>query len=407
MSEISSALSRILRSARVYVGVATNALSSLGNFALSIALAGTLAINELGEFAVAFALYAFFTGLIRAGVCEPLLATTLTIRDLKTAAGRVSMLSAFSALALVIAGVVGDMPYLLVTAASIHGLSLYDFSKTMNISAFDRRIALAQEFIWFLFALTAGVLIHFGIVSGLVGYTIWAVSGALTGYLSSWMQKYIVKPTWQLSESETRNSAAFGGDFLIGSGASQVAFNLIGVVAGLSAVGSLRAGGTLLGPVSIIVSSARSLAIPYLSRGIMRGSTDALSRSFASTLIMGITTIPFLGLIAFLPDALGKSLLGENWSYAEPVLPFLALEMAFIALTTIPFAGFRALLAGRATIIIRSALAVFRVVLVVSAAIAGGAMASAVAMAAASGIGMLVWWLGYFLQLRNKTKETV
>lgn len=404
MSEIRVVLIGILRSVRVYVGVITNALSSLGNFAVSIALANRLEIGELGQFAIAFALYAFFTGLIRAGVCEPLLAATPDGDRLKSSTSRVSLLALVCAVGMAIGGGIGAFPYLLVTAVAIHGLSLYDYSKIMNIAAFNRRIPLIQELVWFLFAVMASLLIYAEWVSGLVGYAVWAFSGALIGYLIAAVQSFSVLPAWRLSKTDTKHSVAFGGDFLIGSGSSQIAFNLVGAVAGLAAVGSLRAGSTLLGPVSIIVGSARSLAIPFLSRGLRAGKSNVLARSWASSLIMLVTTAPFLAVIAFLPDIAGQFLLGENWSFAKPVLPYLALEMLFISLTTIPFAGFRAMLAGRMTVIIRSALAVFRIFIVVYAAMIGGAMAAAVALAIASGIGMVVWWIGYFYQLKDEEK---
>ena len=399
------ALSGIVRSGRVYMGVTTNALSSLGNFAVSIALARVLGISELGEFAIAFAVYTFCTGLIRASVCEPSLASGRSRAVLLAGSRRASLTALASAMLIALAGVAASLPYLIVLGLAVHGLSMYDYSKTMNLAMFDRRVPLFQEATWFAASVAAGGLLLMGWVTGLQGFAIWALSGAAIGYASVVWQALDLRPRWNLARADTVNAIAFGGDYVIGSGASQVAFNLIGVVAGLPAVGSLRAGGTLLGPVSIVLSSARTLTIPYLTRGIAQGRQTAAARTLASTVIIAVGSLPLLALIAFLPSAAGDLLLGDNWSHAQAVLPFLAMEMAFNALVTVPFAGFRALLAGRSTVIIRSALAVMRVSAVVVAAMLGGAAAAAVALGVAAGVGALVWWVAYLTQLRSAVQR--
>ncbi len=398
-------LSGIVRSGRVYVGVTTNALSSIGNFAVSVALARTLGIAELGEFAIAFAVYAFCAGLIRAAVCEPSLAMRPTRATLYSGSSRASLTALVSAVFATLIGIGLSLPYLAVLGLTIHGLSIYDYSKTMNLAVFDRRIPLIQEVVWFGASVAVGGLVLLGWITGLQGFAVWAGAGALVGYVAALRQRLDLRPRWNLAKAETHNALAFGGDYVIGSGASQIAFNLVGVVAGLAAVGSLRAGGTPLGPVSIVIGSARTLAIPYLTRGLSQGRVAANSRTLASTAIIMAGSVPILAFLAFLPPVLGEMLLGDNWLHAQPVLPFLALESAFISLATVPFAGFRALLAGKSTVIIRSVLAVIRVVSVVLAAMAGGALAAAVALSLASGLGALVWWAGYLVQLRKAVGE--
>lgn len=392
----------IMRSARAYTGIITNAISSVGNFVLSIALARAIGISELGEFGIAFALYVFFAGLSRALVCEPLLAARPEGTDFSAGSSRVSLIGTLAGIIVTIVGFAFSLPYITVVGIALHGLLIFDYSKSMNLAIFNKNLALTQEALWTVVSVIVGGLIHLGSITGLQGFLLWALSGATIGYASLLYQSLAVKPKWNQKQTETRNSLAFGGDYIIGSGSSQVSFNLVGLVAGLSAVGSLRAGGTLLGPVSIVVGSARTLAIPYLSRGLVYGRRATAARALASTAIIGVFSLPVLAFVAYLPTELGQMLLGDNWLHAEPVLPYLALEMASIALATVPFAGFRALQAGKITVIIRGILAVFRVTTVVVAAISGGLIAAAIAMALTSCVGTLVWWLGYILQLNRK-----
>lgn len=401
---VAAALSGIVRSRRVYLGVITNALSSLGNFAVSLALVRVLGLSELGEFAIAFAVYAFCTGLVRAAVCEPLLAMSPGSTALISGANRASLAGLASTVLLIVIGIALSTPYLAVLGLAVHGLVIFDYSKTMNLAMFNRRVPLLQETAWFLASIVAGGLMLGGWIGGVQGFAVWAGAGAVIGYVSGLFQSLDMRPRWNLPATETGNAVAFGGDYVVGSGSSQVAFNLVGVAAGLQAVGTLRAGATLLGPVSIVIGSARTLAIPYLTRGIAQGGRAVWSRSLASTAIIAVVSLPLLAFIAFLPPVLGGLLLGENWVHAEPVLPFLALEMAFITLTTVPFAGFRALLAGRVTVTVRSFLAIVRVTVVVLAAATGGVLFAAVALAAASALGTLVWWVGYLVQIRRAVR---
>lgn len=396
-----STLRRIAGSGRVYVGLATNALSSLGNFAVSIALARTLPLGELGEFAVAFALYAFFTGFVRSAVSEPLLAVDATRGELRLFARRASLLALVAGSGAFVAGLMLSMPYIATVGVFLHGLVIFDYAKTMNLAAFTRSTALYQEAAWFVGGLVAGILVLADVVSGLVGFMIWAASGALIGYVSALIQRLQLHPTWNRGRVTTGKAAAFGGDFVIGSGSSQISFNLVGATAGLAVLGAVRAGGTLLGPIGLVVGSARTLAIPFLTRRIQNGHAAARSGAFAATSVIALVATPLLAIIAFLPDPVGTLVLGDNWKHASSLMPFLALEMLFISLTTVPFSGLRALLAGRASIILRSLLAAVRVVVVPIAAALGGATVAAIALAAVAGVSTVVWWAGYLYQLKR------
>lgn len=388
-------LVRILRSGRVYTGVGVNALSSVCNFAVSLAIARATSIDEFGQFAIAFALYALATGLIRAGIAEPLLATEPRMTDLRHGAHRVALTSLLMALPMAIAGFLLQSPYLVVLAISLHGLCLFDYSKSMNLAVFERRIALWQEFAWLVVSALAAAFTLAGLLDTMWTFAVWCAAGASVGYISATVQKLRLSPIWGRSKVGTRVSAAFAFDFFVGSGSAQVGYNIVGALAGLQVVGSLRAAATLLGPVGIVVGSARTLAIPYLSRhhAVQKTSNSGV---LAGTVVIACVAVPTLAFVSFLPDPIGELVLGSNWAYAAPVLPYLALEMLFTALTTMPFAGFRAMLAGRESLIIRGSLAVLRIGAVTFAAVVGGALAAAIAFAVVAAIGSAVWWAGYF-----------
>lgn len=397
-------VTRIARSGRVYGGLTTNALSSLGNFAISIALARTLGLGELGEFALAFAVYAFCAGFVRASVCEPLLAVEATDAELRRVARRASLIGIIASAIVIVLALLLSLDYLVLLGLCIHGLSIFDYSKTMHLAAFKRRVAIVQEVAWFIFSVAAGVLVVAGVIPGFVGFIVWCSSGAIIGYISAINQGLGMLPIWQEERVSPRTVAAFGGDYIIGSGSAQISFNLVGVAGGLGVLGAVRAGGTLLGPIGLVVGSARTLAIPFLTRRIRAGAAAARTGALAATTIIALVSAPLLVVIAFLPAPLGRLLLAENWEHAAPLLPFLALEMFFIALTTVPFAGMRSLQAGRASVILRSGLAFVRVAGVPIAAGLGGAFAAVVALACVGALGTAVWWIGYLFLLRYSTE---
>ncbi|WP_267784990.1 hypothetical protein [Paenarthrobacter ureafaciens] len=402
MTTVISSLTRIIRSSRVYVGVCASAVSSLGTFAISISIARTVDIRELGTFAIAFSTYAFFIGLNRALVCEPMLTMNVSNKHLRRFARRGSLTGGASSLVTIASGLALSMDYLTIVGLTLHGLTIYDYMKTINLAALNKRPALLQETSWFITSIAIGLLIISGNVSAIAGFAIWAGSGAAIGYLIAFHHSLQLNPRWDKTEVHSRTAFAFGGDYVIGVGSAQITYNLTGVVAGLPVIGALRAGSTLLGPIGLIINSSRSLAIPFLARSLRAGRGKAQSDAVAGTIAIGTFVVPFFLVVVFLPNEIGEFFLGTNWPHAQPLLPFLALETAVTALTTIPFAGLRAMLAGRTTIVLRTAIAVVRVLVVVLAAKQAGALGAAISLAIVSIMGAIVWWTGYLLQLKKK-----
>lgn len=400
-----SALFRILKSGRVYSGVLVNGLSSIGNFATSMAVARMAGISEFGQFAVAFAIYALIVGVVRAGVVEPLLAAGPRLPDLRRAARQASFLAAIAAVFAVIGAIAASSPYLLIIGVTINGLCIFDYSKMMNLVSFERRRAVWQESVWLLCSFLGAALTIMGAIPAVFGFAIWSCSGALIGYVAVIAQRIQFAPVWVRTRIATRDALAFAADYLVGSGSAQVGFNVVSLIAGLPVVGALRAASTLLGPIGIVANTARTLAIPYLARR-GRHRDSAVAAAIAGTVVVGAFSVPLLTAVTLLPDAIGVLVLGENWRYAQAVIFWLALEMLFSVIATMPFAGFRALMAGRASLSIRSVLALFRITVVAIAAAFGDVAVVGASFAAVAGVGSVVWWIGYVICLRNREQRS-
>jgi len=396
-------LKRIAASPRAYFSIAVTMLSSLGNLSLSIATARSSSIIVLGQFAIGFSVYVIGVGIVRSAVVEPTLASRPTQEEFRNSMRRASFLAVGLSAVVIAVGFIVGMIYLVLIGIALHGCVTYEYAKVMSLSMFHPKNGLRQESTWFLASLIASILVLTGVMSAVAGFAIWALSCAVIGYTTAFLLHLKCQPVWDKELVSNRVTAAFGFDFLIGTGSAQLALNAISVAVGVSVLGSLKAAGTLLGPVGMVVSTARSLLIPYLAGMILGRRVSAIRGAVMTSVVMCALALPFLAFVSALPRWMGELVLGGNWAYARPLLPFLAAEMFFIVATTVPFAGHRALLAARSTLIIRSLLAVLRILVLVLAAIAFGAQGTAVAMAGMAFVGAIVWWWSYASMLRQRT----
>lgn len=389
-----------LRSKRMWLALGSSGIASASSFVFTVAMAHHLDPVSFGVFAIAGATQALSVGLARAAVVEPFLA----IEDggaVRAMVHRSSLVGLLLAVTVALLGLVLNAPYFLLLALGLHGLTISECVRTTNMARLRPTSAVMQDASWGLGAIAAAMTLFFGLVSPLVAYGIWVLSGALVGYIFVALLRCNPGPSWAPASLRTSTSVAFGADFLVGSGSALVTTNILGVVVGPVTVGALRAAGAIFGPITLLVSVGRALAIPFLKRVQATAPRSEFSVAVRVSALMGLMIAPLLAALAFLPGAVGRFLLGENWSSAEPIMPYLALELGFIVLTTAAFAGHRVWLAGKASLIVRSFLAVVRLVVVVAAAVWGGAQLAAVAMASVAFIGMVAWWFSYYRRTRS------
>lgn len=399
---VSSLSVRAIKSERARLSLIISALSSLGNLSISIAVARIAEIEELGQFAVAFAVYALATGFVRSAVVEPLSANFPSRADFRNLSKRASVLGIIFGAAAFLVGVSIGHPYLVIVGMSIHGSILYEYIKLVSQASMNARVGVLQESLWLVVSLAAATLTVLGTISPLAGFACWIGVSAVLGYLFAAGLSISLLPAWTNSSVSGRTSISFGSDFLLGSGAAQISMTLLAGLAGNPVVGALRGAGTLFGPITIIVNSARALLIPVVSR--FRRSDDAslMSNSIAVSTLLVLTTVPLLLLICFLPGSVGELVLGANWSHSAPLLPFLAAELLFSVMSTVPFAGHRSHDAGRRTLLLRSFLAPLRLLVVVPAGIGFGALGAAIAMAFVSAVSSMSWWFSYANLINEK-----
>lgn len=397
-------LGRMVRSGRVHTGILASAASSAAGFALAITQAHTVSPAQFGAFAVATAVGALIIGTSRSAIAEPALAVTVGPAEIRIAVRRTLLLALVVGLPLLAGAWWADLPYLVVVAIALPGLLVYDTVRTLRLAVVAPRRALVLDVGWAAGTVGLCLVTFLGWITGIWCFAGWAGIAALLGAVTAGRAGYLGRPGWPSSRVSTRTSVAFGADYVVGSGSATVAMNLIAGFAGTVVVASIRGAGTLLGPVTLVVGILPTLLIPTLRR-----MQEGLSRPSGSivrlAILLTVLAVPPLAVIAWFPAAWGELLLAGVWPLAQPLLPFLAWELLATLSAMVPFAGHRALLAGQASLVVRSVLAGVRIVAIVWAGVAFGAMAATAAMAAIATLSSVLWWISYVTQMGRRGRS--
>lgn len=388
-------LARVAGAKRARIALLTNAISSVTNFALAITIARSASLSELGAFGVAFSIYALLTGMTRSAVAESILSLREWRPTFLQSGHNVTLVASAAGLAVVSIGAVLDLRYMVAVGLALPGLALYDHLSVINMAVGRPRHALLQEFFR---AFSVLLLVGSSTIWSLAPFALfvgWCSIGAAIGVALALITGAGVWPRWTNDRAETRVAAGFGIDYIVSSGLAQLTPSVLAVAVGNGVVGSLRGAATLLGPVALIASTARSLLIPYLAAAHHLDRELQLRRAGLTTAMLVGSVLPFAVAAVLIPDPLGATLLGSNWAFAKPLMPALILELLFALGGSVPFAGHRAGRASGRTLRIRLALAPIRLGGVLVGSIWFGAEGAAYAMAILAAISFATWWISY------------
>lgn len=127
---------------------------------------------------------------------------------------------------------------------------------------------------------------------------------------------------WQ---SARANALKLLADAAVATGVAQALPVVVAVAAGLAAAGALRGGLTLIGLVNILVAGLTPMAtLAARHEHDTMGSTRRFLIRW--TMLLGLASLAFGGLIFLIPDHLGRQLLGVSWLAASALLLPLVLQ---------------------------------------------------------------------------------
>lgn len=377
-----------------------SALTSVSGLLVAVAVARTSSVDDTGRFGVAVAAVLLVTALARSAVTDPLVADAARHPGITGRLGRASAMGLVGSGVLLVIGLMTGSAYSVLGALAVHGLTMRDCIRAVLVATGSARTAVALEGSWTAASAAGSVGALTGTWDGTTAFAIWAVSGAVLGYVAAVSTRSDTVPVWSRTPVSSTRSIAFASDTLIGSGVVQLVTWIATAIAGLSVAAALRGAGTLAGPVTVALSAARAVLIPRSVRHL--GSGSALRRFATDAALMAGLALPALVGLAFVPGPVGRALLGETWNLVAPILPLTAVELLFQLVAAVPEAAHRALGVGRRIVAVRCGTAVVRLPAVVAAAPCGiGAVVSVAT--AVTVLGAVAWWWSLATVLRPPT----
>lgn len=397
------ASSRLLRV--VSWNVVDQALSALSNVGLSIAVARTSSASGFGAFAVAFLLFGICLAITKATVGQPLqmrlsgASAADRHRGFQAGLGAATVLGAGLAVLVSITGLAvgGELGGALVALAIVlPGLVLQDSCRMAAFTLGRPQVAALIDAVW--------AAVQFGLLALLIGNGLYRVDGLILAWGAAAAVSAVlgaavlrVRPVPSRTADwvrQHRNLIRYLlPEYFLGLGAMQLGILLVGVIAGLTAVGSLRAAQVLLGPLGVVGAAIFQFAIPEVARRSSVSSRWLMAFAAAVSGGLGLLTIGYLVLMLLLPDRAGVALFGSSWAGAAAVLLAMGLSSVSSALANGPAGVLYGLGQARATFRINLAKGPVLLLALLPSTWASGAVGAAWALAAVEAAFLPAWIL--------------
>jgi O-antigen/teichoic acid export membrane protein len=384
--------------------VVEQGLSSLTNFAVTIAVARSVDDVAFGAFATAYLIYLLAAIVMRSLVTGPLAvrASVDTADHLPAAAaaGASVVCGAALGVVIVVAGLAvggGFGRTLAVFGAFLAPLLLQDAWRFVFITLARPLAAVANELVWI-----AGQAVFLGLALTVVEPTpvnltaAWAAGASLAALAGIAQAGFLpaVRHGWAFVRQHRDLGVPFAGASVAQFGATQATTLLLGAVVGVAGVGALRGAQTLFGPLAVVFVGLNLAAVPEGSRLAARSphrlprALEAMSVALAAIAIVWGTVVLALG------DRVGGAILGDTWSSARTVLPAMAVAMIGAGMASGALVGLQVLEAARALFRLRVLVGAITVAAGVGGALAAGVRGGAWGLATAYWLaGAGGWWL--------------
>ena len=387
-------------------GFADQLLSSATNFLLALLVARTVGPVELGAFSAAYATFTLSLGAIRAIAGDLVVVRYSAVsasewrKGVKGSAETALMAGiVFGTGCLIAAASVGD-PFrtvLTIVGVSLPFLLVQDVCRFAFFARGQGSAAFLNDFVWAVMMLAAFVLLRYSEVSSVAWFTFgWASAGCLAAVVGMFQLKVLPRsPIAAIRWLRHHRDIAprFFGEFIVGSGISQLAVFAIAGIAGLGELGRLRAGEIALGPLSVFFAGASLAATPEFVR-LLRDSPSRLVHGCRwLSLFMSAGVLAWGAVLLLVPRSIGESVLLDNWEPARALLPPLLIALIGWGASFGAWIGLRSLAAARRSLRAKCIDAVFTLVLGLAGAYFAGAQGVAWGYAITGCLRALnAWW---------------
>lgn len=398
-------------------GVADQALNSLTNFAIGIVVARTVGTRDFGLFNVVFVTYLVALGISRAMSTDPLvvrlsgISGTPFIRAARSATGTaVAVGCAMSLVCVVAAAILGGSfvtPFLML-ALFLPFLTLQDGWRYVFFTQERGRSAFVNDLVWALVLLPAlWVVVRAPDPSVAQLVAVWGL-GATVAALVGMIQARTTPAVGLTREWWNRQkdlAGRFMGEFAAMSIGAQLTVYVVGFFAGLPAIGAIRAGYLILGPLNILFMGISIVAVPAAVRMLRRQPGEMMALSSRISIALGGITLVWGISGLLIPERWGELILGDVWISARSVLLPLTLAMTAAGVLSGALTGLRALEAARHSLRARIFLSCVTVFAAGAGAALGGAVPAAWGSAIGMWVGVIVWWQQLLSAYRSQYPE--
>ena len=395
-------------------GVADQAISSLSNFALGIFVARTFGASSFGAFTLAYVTYTVVINAARGLATDPLLVRhsgdvhRRWRRATAAATGTALVVGVATGAVCVGAGLfLPDPlgPVFVALGVGLPGLTLQDSWRFAFFARGRGSSAFVNDLIWTVLLVLALVALD-GRGNGsaalcLVAFGATATLAAVFGVVQAGV---LPRPVQAAAWLRTNHQLSYRylAENLSISAASQLRSFMLGAVAGLAAVGYVRASEILMGPFLVVLMGISQVAVPEASRVFHRASGHLARFCLLLGGAQAAAAIAWgLILMTVFPLGPGPTLLKELWIPTAQLLPAITLTVAAASFSTAATAGLRAMGVARRSLRAQLTASAAYVIGGAGGAIVSGALGSSWGVTAAQCFSALVWWH----QLRSALAE--
>lgn len=395
--------------ARLGWGVADQGVSSLGNFVFSILVAKSLSPNDFGAFALTWVTYGMLLNLSRGLATDPLVVRFSHCDHaawrgaVQASTGTAVAVGAVSGVACIGVGSVLSQPLgtaVMALGLVLPGLLLQDALRFASFAAGRPAVAFANDLVWAVLQTACAAALymtgHLTVGTATLAFGVTALVAALVGWLQLRVLPHLSRVRWWFV---TQRSLAvrYAAENLSISGARQLRMTLLGVIAGLAAVGQVRAAEILMGPFMVILMGVSQVAVPEGVRVLQRSGHRLLRFSLLLGSVQALAACAWGAMMFVLvPRGLGELLLGELWVGAYALLLPVLINMVVGCFENGAMTGVRALGAARHSLAAQLSNAALYVVGGVGGAVLDGARGSCWGVACATTIATGIWWSRLF-----------
>ncbi len=389
-------------------------VAGASNVLIAIAAARILGVGAFGLFGIVFIVYVTSQGISRALICEPLLVHPAEAEERPgEVIGTVGVLGLAAGLAVCLSGLLAHVwndrlgDALLILGVCLPLLVLQDIGRYLGIVTHRPSFSLTLDLVWLALMIVALGIVIVAHAETLAWFVLaWAASGAVSGMLVLWTYR---GHALRLSLSWLRETWGFSWRYLLSFTATQgsalVASIGIVVISGVRTLGAVRGALLLVSPIVTFQAASISAGVAEVSRLPTGGHGVGRHIRRTTALTVGVAGANLLVLV-FLPDELGRFVLGATWEPTKPLLLPASIQMVLLALISGTRSTLLGLRAIRVTVKIDIASTVIALTATLVGVVLGGALGAYWALAVGQGLIVVIWWTVYLRHDHGRTGES-